>query len=165
MKATIIILCVMFTSMTLASPLQGLSSTGQAKLTWYFISVYRAELYTQTGQFSYEQYPQALEIEYLQNISTQDLIDATREQWDEQQMLHPQRREWLQQLGTIFPDVTKHDKLTFVVDKQGNNQFYYNQQLVGGIANKAFSQAFLDIWVSVKTTYPRLRNKLIGETK
>ncbi|MFT5881347.1 MAG: hypothetical protein ACI86X_002487 [Moritella sp.] len=129
------------------------------------MSVYRAELYTQTGQFIYGQYPQALEIEYLRTISTQDLTDATREQWDEQQMLHPQRREWLQQLAAIFPDVTKHDKLTFVVDEQGNNQFYFNQQRVGGIASKAFSQAFLDIWVSAKTTYPALRSQLIGEVQ
>jgi hypothetical protein len=165
MKATIIVLCLMFSSMTLASPLQGLSSTGQAKLTWYFISVYRAELYTQTGQFNYGQYPQALEIEYLRSISKQELIDATRDQWDEQQLWHPQRQQWLEQLSTIFPDVTEYDKITFVVDKQGNNRFYYNQQLVGGIASKAFSQAFLDIWVSAKTTYPALRNKLIGETQ
>ncbi len=146
-----------------AAPLQGLQSSGKSELSWFLISVYEAQLFTTSGQFVYGQYPQALEIEYYRNITKENLIKATKDQWEEQAIKHPDLNEWLVQLEQVFPDVKPEDKLVFSVDKIGNNQFFLNDKPIGKIANKDFSQLFLDIWVSEKTTYPDLRLELIGE--
>ncbi len=164
---TLIIILTMVSLLTInsavAAPLQGLQSSGKSELSWFLISVYEAQLFTTSGQFVYGQYPQALEIEYYRNITKENLIKATKDQWEEQSIKHPDLNEWLVQLEQVFPDVKPEDKLVFSVDKVGNNQFFLNDKPIGKIANKDFSQLFLDIWVSEKTTYPDLRLELIGE--
>ena len=146
-----------------AAPLQGLQSSGKSELSWFLISVYEAQLFTTSGQFVYGQYPQALEIEYYRNITKENLIKATKEQWEEQSIKHPDLDFWLVELEQVFPDVKPKDKLVFSIDEIGNNQFFLNDRPIGKIANKDFSQLFLDIWVSEKTTYPDLRLELIGD--
>lgn len=146
-----------------AAPLQGLQSSGKSELSWFLISVYEAQLFTTSGQFVYGQYPQALEIEYYRNITKENLIKATKDQWEEQSIKHPDLDSWLVELEQVFPDVKPEDKLVFSIDEIGNNQFFLNDKPIGTIANKDFSQLFLDIWVSEKTTYPDLRLELIGD--
>ncbi|MDD9202285.1 chalcone isomerase family protein [Aliivibrio sp. S4MY1] len=146
-----------------AAPLQGLQSSGKSELSWFLISVYEAQLFTSSGKFQYGQYPQALEIEYYRNITKENLIKATKEQWEEQSIKHPDLDSWLLELEQVFPDVKPEDKLVFSIDEIGNNQFFLNDKPIGEIASKDFSQLFLDIWVSEKTTYPELRLELIGE--
>ena len=146
-----------------AAPLQGLQSSGKSELSWFLISVYEAQLFTSSGKFQYGQYPQALEIEYYRNITKENLIKATKEQWEEQSIKHPDLDSWLLELEQVFPDVKPEDKLVFSIDEIGNNQFFLNDKPIGKIASKDFSQLFLDIWVSEKTTYPELRLELIGE--
>ena len=107
-----------------ATPLQGLQSSGKAELSWFLISVYEAQLFTSSGQFVYGQYPQALEIEYYRNITKENLIKATKEQWEEQAIKHPDLSLWLVELEQVFPDVKPEDKLVFSIDEIGNNQFF-----------------------------------------
>lgn len=156
---------LLMTNSVLASPLSGLSSSGKSELSWFLISVYEAQLFTSSGQFQYGDYPQALEIEYYRHISKENLIKATKDQWEDQSINHPKIDAWLVELETVFPDVKPQDKLVFTIDKNGSNQFYLNDKPLGNIANQDFSQLFLDIWVSEKTTYPDLRLELIGDRK
>lgn len=168
MKTLINVLMIMgwlITSSASATPLSGLASSGKSELSWFLISIYEAQLFTPSGTFTYGEYPQALEIEYYRNISKEDLIKATKEQWKKQSITHPELNAWLVELEKVFPDVKPADKLLFSIDEKGNNQFFLNNKPIGAIANQDFSRLFLDIWVSERTTYPDLRLELIGESK
>ncbi len=148
-----------------ASPLKGLASSGKSELTWFLLSIYDAQLFTSTGQFNYGEYPQALEIRYNLDVAKDRLVKSIKSQWQEQAISHPQLEQWLIKLDNIFPNIKSGDKLIFLVDEDGNNQFFLNDKPIGRIADDDFPQIFLDIWLSNKTSFPDLRLGLIGETQ
>jgi len=146
------------------------SQVGQAQLTMIFFDIYESSLLSPTGEYLLGQditpHPLALSITYQRDISKKQLLDATVEQW---QKLGFERRitmEWESRLEYIFPDIKKGNNLTYVTDGY-TGKFYYSkrqftQQLIGSIEEEALNDAFLAIWLSPETDYPRLRERLIG---
>ncbi|KFE00270.1 hypothetical protein DN34_195 [Vibrio cholerae] len=108
----------------------------------------------------------ALEIRYLRDISSKQLVDATEDQWRKLGFTAPQTQAWLKQLQQILPDVSTGDRLVYVSDGQCGEFFFSRQQQtersVGRIDDEAFNDAFLSIWLSPQTEYLTLRNQLIG---
>lgn len=142
-------------------PLNGLKRVGQSRLKVLFWNVYDSSLYTIDGTYKKAHYPIALRINYLRDIDAEDLLKQTQKEWQHQNISHPQIASWLTELATLWPDLKKGDELIFRVDKNLTNQFYYNQQPIGGITHPDFSPLFLAIWLSEKSRYSNVRNKLI----
>ena len=138
---------------------------GQGSMSWFFIDLYDAELYSKTGQYQLDQFPQALNITYQKNITKQDLLSATEKQWQQLGVNEQQALQWLSTLNTLWPNIKKGDQLLFRVEMNGDGYFYHNQQPLGGIKDKQFSSAFLSIWLSPNTSEPALRKQLIEERK
>lgn len=146
---------------------------GDTTLTWGPFSVYTSQLRTPDGRYSGLAQDQALIITYKRSIDREELVDATRDQWQAQGILErePQSEAWLQMLGSIWPDVTSGTQLAFVLDdKQG--QFWYRASAaqktfipLGPRQSEAFSTRFLAIWLGPQTNYPELRQQLIGGEK
>ncbi|WP_313627257.1 hypothetical protein [Kosakonia sp.] len=146
---------------------------GDATLTWGPFTVYTSQLRTPDGRYSGPEQDQALIITYLRDIDRDELVDATREQWQAQGILarEPQSEAWLHMLRRLWPDVTSGTQLAFVMrGKQG--QFWYraasSQQgfsPLGTYQSEAFSSHFLAIWLAPATQYPALRQQLIGGQK
>ena len=129
-----------------------------------FWDVYLAKYYTPSGAYQAEIAPLALEFNYMMDIEAEDLIEETINQWRELELdVHPQEQSWAEQLSTIWPNVNDGDQLLFRVDDQLNSRFYYNQEFVGAIESKEFSQRFAAIWLSENTTAPKVRKKLLGK--
>jgi len=149
----------------LLSPVEQLQPVGEARLSKLFIKIYDSTLYTATGNYEPNVYPQALSITYLLNIKKVDLIKRTREQWEKIGIYDATQSEtWLTTLETMWPDrINKQDNLTLVVDAQQRSYFYHNEQLLGSFEDTAFGPQFLAIWLSPDTRYPDLRAQLIGE--
>ena len=42
--------------------------------------------------------------------------------------------------------------------------FYFNKVHIGRIDDHTFGQIFLDIWLAEKTSQPKLRSQLLGQT-
>lgn len=63
-------------------------------------------------------HPVALEIRYLRDISSKQLVDATEDQWRKLGFTAPQTQAWLKQLQQILPDVATGDRLVYVSDGQ-----------------------------------------------
>ncbi len=138
-------------------------AVGNAKLTWGFWTIYDSQLRTPSGGYQADQPPLALVIHYHRNIKEQDLLNATDEQWEHLGFDASTRQQWLAQLEEIWPSVQKGDTLTFVLTAN-DATFYFNNQAIGTLHNRALSFAFINIWLSPNTAYPMLRNDLIGKS-
>lgn len=143
-------------------PLNELKMVGQSRLKVLFWNVYDSSLYTADGTYQEAHYPIALRITYLRDIDAEDLLKQTQKEWQHQNISHPQIASWLNELAALWPDLKKGDELIFRVDKNLTNQFYYNQQPVGGIEHPQFSSLFLEIWLSPNSRYPKSRANLVG---
>uniref|UniRef100_UPI003526B8C0 hypothetical protein n=1 Tax=Salmonella enterica TaxID=28901 RepID=UPI003526B8C0 len=112
----------------------------------------------------------ALIITYARDIDGDDLVEATRDQWQAQGILQqePQSEVWLRMLKALWPDVTPGTQLAFVVNN-GQGQFWYRPTAsqkkftpLGPRQTAAFSSRFLAIWLDPRTEYPELRQQLTG---
>ncbi len=145
-----------------AVPWDGLQLTGEARLKVLFWNVYDARLFTVEGRYRERGYPLALQLDYLRDIASSDLVDETLRQWQKQGLDgHPRIEAWLAKLAELWPDVTEDDAITLVVDVRGRSSFYFNDALLGSIDDPEFSDYFAAIWLSENTTSPRVREKLI----
>ena len=139
-----------------------LKVVGQAEMRWLMFPLYRVTLKTPDGQYQESRFPQLLDIVYLRNIDKQDLLTATDREWSRLGVAEKQRKEWIRQLGNLWPSIKRGDRLAFQVNPQGDNFFLYNGKKLGGIADKQFGKSFLDIWLSPKTSQPAIRQRLLG---
>jgi hypothetical protein len=142
---------------------QNLKMVGQGKMSWFFIDLYHAELYSPNGQYKHKNYPQALNITYQKDIDKDHLVSATEKEWQKLAIDNEQQPIWLSQLNAIWPDIRKGDQLLFMVENDGSGYFYHNNQLLGAVNNPHFSEAFLSIWLSQNSSQPTLRKQLLGE--
>ena len=142
----------------------GLKLVGEGVMSVLFWDVYLARYYTPSGVYQNSLAPLALEFNYMMDIEAADLIDETINQWRELDLEeHPDEKQWAEQLYSIWPDVADGDQLIFRIDERLHSRFYYNQEWVGTIESKDFSERFAAIWLSEKTTAPKVRKKLLGQ--
>lgn len=146
---------------------------GDATLSWGPFTLYTSRLSTPDGRYHGPAQDRALIITYQRDIDHEDLVEATRDQWQALGVLQqePQSAEWLRMLNGLWPDVKPGTQLAFVVqDKRG--QFWYRATPaqktftpLGPVQSDAFSRNFLAIWLDPRTQYPELRQQLIGGEK
>ena len=70
---------------------------GDATLTWGLFTVYISQLLTPDGRYTGTNSDNALIITYARDIDGDDLVEATRDQWQAQGILQqePQSEAWL----------------------------------------------------------------------
>ena len=139
-----------------------LQKVGEAKLQVLFWPIYESRLFTADGTYQPGRPPLRLEIQYLRDIASEDLVERTAAEWQAQQRFHPNQEQWLETLGQIWPDVSKNDVISLELREDRHSHFYVNNQWVGSIEDPVFGQQFLDIWLSPDTTRPQLRRQLLG---
>tara|TARA_Y100001970_G_C14182211_1_gene830444 strand:- start:192 stop:716 length:525 start_codon:yes stop_codon:yes gene_type:complete len=146
----------------LADQLEYLKKIGDAKLKVLFWDIYNASLYSKTKEYKEEQFPQALQIIYLRNIDSEDLIEKTEEEWEKLGINQVKFNKWITLLKNIYPDIKKGDKLLFIVYENLRSEFFLNDKTIGKISDINFGKSFLRIWLDKDCSFPELRNKLIG---
>lgn len=151
-----------------ASELNKMHRIGKAQMSVLFFDIYDIELLSNTKDWQQNTYPQALKISYLRDISKEDLIKATQEQWQHIKLTNPNQTKWLEKLNDIWPQIQEGNGLTIIVDSNQSSKFYFNDeaqthQFIGELADPDFGPAFLAIWLSNNTSEPKLRAKLLGK--
>jgi hypothetical protein len=73
-----------------------------------------------------------------------------------------QSARWLAAMTQLFPDVKSGDRITGVQQPGQGTRFYFNGTLRGEVADADFTRLFFGIWLSPKTSEPRLRTQLLG---
>lgn len=160
----ILVIATFLCSMTTQAMPDNMKLVGQGQFSYLFWDLYQAELYTASGNWSdYKQSsPVLLKLTYQRDISKADFIEATVDQWEHLQgKVSNQHKEWAKQLDKLWTDVKKGDQLSCVLMSDSTVQFYFNDKLLGDVTDPAFGPAFLDIWLSDKTSAPKLRRQLL----
>lgn len=139
---------------------------GTSSLTWGFWDIYDCALYSPTGLYTPNEL--ALVIDYKRNIDADALLDATLKQWRHLDYSNQQITNWKPMLSNAWPSVKKGDKLIYRYQHQG--VFFYqalNKEPIEyhKIVDPDLAKAFINIWLSPKTSYPKMRQELIGEKK
>lgn len=162
----LIMLCTLvFSGVSMSDPISKLNKVGEAKLKVLFWDVYNSSLYSQTGDYQVGQFPQALKINYLRDIEAKDLIERTQNEWEKLGIQQDQFKQWIPLLTDIFPDIKKGDTLLLIVNENQESEFFFNGQTIGKITEHNFGTSFLRIWLDENSSYPKVRNKLIGYNK
>ena len=145
-----------------ADPVKELDQVGTATLRVLFWTIYNSTLYSIDGEFRGVEPGIALELTYRRRITTTTLIDWTRREWQKQSLSGEQSEEWLEILSTIWSDVKRGDVLVLKVSSDLSSEFYKNDELIGSLTDPLFTSNFLSIFISEKSSYPKLRARLVG---
>ncbi|MBY5946406.1 chalcone isomerase family protein [Photobacterium rosenbergii] len=145
-----------------STPWQVWPAVGDARLTWGPWVIYDSELRSPDGKYQGEGDNLALVIRYHRNIDSEDLIEATNDQWRHLGISSSKRIQWTNRLEQIWPDVRKGDRLIFVLD-DNQGAFFQDNRQIGVLQDFEMSQSFLQIWLSPNTAYPEIRSQLIGK--
>jgi hypothetical protein len=139
-------------------------TTGEATFSVLFWDLYKSRLKTTSGKYpiSFAKDQLIFEIEYFADISKEDLIKRTVEQWQHQNIPKEAYQPYISQLNSIWPAITEGDSLAILV-KKDSSIFYFNNQRIGIIEDNFFGRLFIDIWLNKKTSQPSLRKQLLGD--
>lgn len=147
------------------NPLDELKKVGEAKLKLLFWDVYNSSLYSKTGEYQAEQFPQMLKIDYLRDINAKDLIKRTQDEWEKLGIKKEVFKPWIPLLRDIFPNIKKGNTLMLSVGENNQSEFFFNDKTIGKITDPSFGVSFLRIWVDKDCSFPNVRDKLIGVRK
>lgn len=149
---------------------------GYGRFSVLFWNIYDSRLLTKSGSYKLLQKPTLgspaviFEITYLRDISKDDLLINTVEQWQHLNILPAAYEDYIPKLKSLWPEITEGDTLSLFI-KNGDSYFYHNKIFIGVIAEMPshnigreanFGYLFLSIWLSPETSQPKLRKKLLG---
>jgi hypothetical protein len=144
--------------------LQGLRPVGQTRLRVWGFEVYDATLFAAPGfdPGRYDDQRFALELAYLRSFDGADIAQRSIDEMREQATLDDaQAQRWLASMARLFPNVQRGDRITGLHLPGVGARFYLNGQWLGELSDDAFSRRFFGIWLSPKTSQPRMRASLL----
>lgn len=144
-----------------ARDLPGLALQGDTQFRFFGMKVYDIRLWVPAGGFSPDK-PYALELVYNMNFKGEDIAQRSI---DEQrgQGYGPEDKlaRWKDQMARIFPDIKPGDTLVGIHLPGKEARFYTRSRFISAVADAEFARAFFDIWLSEKTSEPKLRARLL----
>ena len=147
---------------TLSNFIEKPQKVGEARLSVLFWDIYDAELVAPQGKYS-EDAPFALSLKYLRDFEGDDIASRSVDEMRKLGMTDEIKlAKWYQKMQQLFPDVKEGQTITGVVDAQQVSHFFIDEQSLGQVNDKEFSQWFFNIWLSEKTSEPKMRAKLLG---
>jgi Chalcone isomerase-like len=145
--------------------LPGARLQGQGRMEFIGLHVYDIRLWVGEGfdAATFERHPLAIEIEYARAIAGHRLAERSLAEMQRVASVTPAQREaWLVAMKQAFPDVAAGDRLAGVHRPGGGARFIHNDNRAAEVADPAFARAFFGIWLSPRTSEPRLRAALLG---
>ena len=147
-----------------AAELPGARWQGAAVMRWLGLQIYTLRLWAAApllddgaGQAL------ALELQYSRALSGPRIAQRAI---DEMKRVAPlsdaQAARWLAAMTALFPDVRDGDRLTGVQQPGQGARFFFNGTLRGELADAEFTRLFFGIWLSPRTSEPRLRLAMLG---
>ena len=149
-----------------ASSLPAAELAGKGKLTFFGLEIYESSLWTSPGfkASAFEKHSFALELHYLRNFTAADIAKRSLEEMQRIEPVPDQKAAlWVKTLIEAFPNVKKGDRIVGVHKPGFGMTFWHNGKRSGEIRDEEFSRQFFAIWLSPKTSEPKLRLVLIGK--
>lgn len=138
---------------------------GSATMRWFGLQLYDLRLWSASTAAPAElpAQPLALELQYARQLVGRLIAERSI---SEMRRIGPfdeaQAERWLAALSRLFPDVQAGDRLTGVQRPGAATRFFHNGQPRGEVAEPAFGPLFFGIWLSPRTSEPKLRQQLLG---
>ncbi len=145
--------------------LRDMDLIGEARMQVLFWDIYDARLLAPQGRLEAGE-PFALSLTYLRNLEGEKIaarsIEEMRKQGlDDEAAL----ARWYRSLAEIIPDVGESDEIIGLAAADGATRFYLDGELIGEVQEPEFTRAFFDIWLGEKSSEPRLRDQLLGDSQ
>ena len=140
---------------------------GKARLTVWGFDVYDARLWALPGfgAARYATEPLALELTYLRAFSAADIADRSLQEMRRSvPVSEAQAGQWKAQMLRVIPDVQKGDRILGIHKPGGGASFWVNGKAAGEIPDGEFARLFFGIWLSPKTSEPKMRDALLAGT-
>ena len=142
--------------------------SGQGKLTYFGLHVYDARLWVQDGFKATEfvRAPLALELEYARTLYGKLIAERSLDEMKRGgDITEAKAGEWLAQMKTLFTDVNKGDRITGIQVPGVATRIFINGKLRGEVRDAEFTRLFFGIWLSPRTSEPKLRDALLGSAR
>ncbi len=138
---------------------------GKSRLTVWGFQVYDARLWAPAGfgPSSYTSQPLALELDYLRAFDAVDVADRSiQEMRRSVNITDAQATKWTAEMLRVIPNVKKGDRILGVHQPGVGASFWVNGKPNGEIRDPEFARLFFGIWLSPKTSEPKLRDALLA---
>ena len=149
----------------LVAALPGAVWRGSASMRFFGLAIYDLRLWSAeplVGDGAAQ--PLALELIYARKLVGARIADRSL---DEMRGIGPvsetQAASWLAAMTAMFPDVVAGDRLTGLQQPGKSAQFYFNGQRRGEVVDADFTRLFFGIWLSARSSEPKLRAQLLGQ--
>jgi hypothetical protein len=104
--------------------------------------------------------PYQLKLEYKREIAGSKIVETTQKEIKKLGAPVQKLDSWIGQLKKIIPDVKSGDVLIGSVGKDKKSLFCLGSRFLGQVEDPDFADYFFGIWLSEKTSEPRLRKAL-----
>lgn len=151
---------------TVSAALAEKQAVASTRLRVWGFEVYDARLWARTGfeLTRFEDQPFALELAYLRGFKGADIARRSIDEMRQTGALdEADATRWLAAMTALFPDVQKGDRITGVHIPGAGARFYFNDRLLGEVSEDRFSRRFFGIWLSERTSQPRMRDALLAQ--
>jgi hypothetical protein len=139
-----------------------LTQRGEAVMRFFGLKVYDIRLWT-PGKPHRDDEVFALELVYDLGLKGAEIAKRSAEEMrkigytDEAKL-----KRWTEAMTKIFPDVKQGDTLVGVSIPGKEARFYSKDKFIAAVPDAEFAKAFFGIWLSEKTSEPKLRDRLLG---
>jgi hypothetical protein len=138
---------------------------GQHLFKFFGLEIYHISLWC-SPEWTPDQWNQqsfALSLVYSRNLSGEEIAKRSISEIKRQVVLSDtSEQQWFNQLRALIPSVKPGDRLTGVYQPSAGLVFWLDSKKLGEIKDSALSEAFMGIWLSTKTSEPKMRKKLLG---
>jgi hypothetical protein len=136
---------------------------GSGSLTWLVFTAYDATLWTDAAQWSMNA-PFALTLRYRMSFSTEELVERTVEEMAKMSPAIPKDAlsRYTTALNRAFPAVKDGDRITALHVPGQAVRFFHNGRPTAEVRDATFADSFFGIWLSPKTSEPKLRARLLS---
>jgi hypothetical protein len=105
----------------------------------------------------------ALELRYARSLEGSAIAERSlKEMQGIGNVSGAQAERWLATMRGIFPDVRKGDRITGLQLPGEGARFWVNGRESGELKDAEFTRLFFGIWLSPRSSQPRLREALLG---
>ena len=138
---------------------------GKGRLEVWGFQVYDARLWGLPGfkPVNLTSQPFALELAYLRDFSSKDIAERSLTEMRRSAAIgEDQAKIWINEMLRVIPDVKKGDRLMGINRPGSGVQMLVNGKTSGEIRDAEFARLFFGIWLSPKTSEPKVRAALLA---